>query len=168
MLLPTVMGMYFGRSRVPSETFEGMFTPREFCRAVGKVERKFMDGQFNDSHGAWRGQCLSAFYPFATGDSTSAVARLIDLLKQQPENRRVHRLIGLVYLARGRLRNATKHLDVARRLLGRERASACSLEHALYVHLESAFLQYTLLSLYVRLGRPKDARSLVEEERLHL
>jgi pentatricopeptide repeat protein len=66
------------------------------------------------------------------------------------------------------LRGATKHLELARRLLRRERASTYSLQHAIYVHLESAFLHYTLLSLYFRLGRPEDARALVEEERSNL
>lgn len=168
MLLGTAVGMYFGRSRIPSGALEGTFTAQEYCRVLGKVGRKFMIGQFNDSHGAWRGPCLSAFYPFAAGDVHSAVARLNGLLEQQPENRRIHRLIGLVHLSRGRLREATKHLDLARRLLGRERASTHSLEHALYLHLESAFLQYALLSLYFRLGRPQEARALVEEERPHL
>lgn len=168
MLLGTSVGMYFGRSRIPSGALEGMFTAREYCHAMGKVGRKFVDGQFNGSHGAWRGQCLLAFYPFSAGDFSLAVARLNGLLEQQPENRRIHRLIGLVHLSRGRLREAAKHLDLARRLLGRERLSTHGLEHALYVHLESAFLQYTLLSLYFRLDRPQDARALVEEERLHL
>jgi predicted Zn-dependent protease len=168
MLLGTTVGMFFGRSRIPSGALEGMFTAREYCRAVRKVERKFINGQFNDSHGAWRGQCLLAFYPFVAGDFSSAVGRLNDLLEQQPENRRIHRLIGLVYLSRGCLREATSHLDLARRLLRRERASIDGLEHALYVHWERAFLQYTLLSLYFRLDCPQDARALVEDERLHL
>jgi tetratricopeptide (TPR) repeat protein len=160
--------MYFGRSRIPSGALEGMFTAREYCRVVGEVERRFIDGQVNGAHGAWRGPCLPAFYPFAAGDFSSAVARLNDLLEQQPEDRRIHRLTGLVYLSWGRLREAANHIDLARRLLRRERASTCSLEHALYVHLESAFLRHTLLSLYFRLGCPQDARELVEEERLHL
>lgn len=160
--------MYFGSSRIPSGALEGMFTAREFCRAMGKVGRKFIAGQSNDSQGAWRGQCLTAFHPFAAGDVSSALAQLDGLLEEQPENRRIHRLIGLVHLSRGRLPEATRHLDLARRLLQRERAFPHSLEHALYVHLESAFLQCTLLSLYGRLGRPQDARALVEEERLHL
>jgi predicted Zn-dependent protease len=168
MLLGTRVGMYFGRSRIPSGALEGMFTAREYCRAIGKVGRRFIDGQSNDSHGAWRGQCLTAFHLFAAGDVSSALARLDRLLERQPGNRRIHRLIGLVHLSRGRWSEATKHLDLARRLLRQERASTHSLEHALYVHLEGAFLQYTLLSLYVRLGRPQDARALVEEERLHL
>lgn len=162
------VGMYFGRSRIPSGALEGMFTAQEYCRVLGKVGRRFIIGQLNDSHGAWRGPCLSAFYPFAAGDLRSAAARLNSLLEQQPENRRIHRLIGLVHLSRGRLRAAAKHLDLARRLLARERASTHGLEHALYLHLESAFLQYALLSLYFRLGRPQDARALVEEERPHL
>jgi hypothetical protein len=168
MLPGSGVGMYFGRSRIPSGALEGMFTAGESCRAMGKVGRKFIDGQANDSRGAWRGQCLTAFHPFAAGDVPAALAHLGGLLEQQPENRRVHRLIGLVHLSRGRLPEATKHLELARRLLRRERASPDSLEHALYVHLESAFLQYTLLSLYGRLGRRQDARVLVEEERRHL
>jgi tetratricopeptide (TPR) repeat protein len=168
MLLRTGVGMYFGSSRIPPGALEGTFTAREYCRAMGKVGRKFIDGHSNDSRGAWRGQCLTAFPPFAAGDVSSALARLDRLLEQQPENRRVHRLIALVYLSRGRLAEAAKHLDLARRLLRRERASPHSLEHALYLHLEGAFLQYTLLSLYGRLDRPQDARALVEEERLNL
>jgi tetratricopeptide (TPR) repeat protein len=163
MLLRTGVGMYFGSSRIPSGALEGTFTAREYCRAMGKVGRKFIDGHSNDSRGAWRGQCLTA-----SGDVSSALARLDRLLEQQPENRRVHRLIALVYLSRGRLTEAAKHLDLARHLLRRERASPHSLEHALYLHLEGAFLQYTLLSLYGRLDRPQDARALVEEERLNL
>jgi predicted Zn-dependent protease len=168
MLPDKTVGSYFGRSRIPSGALEGMFTPREYCRMVDTVERHFVDAQFNDSHGAWRGQCLPAFYSFAAGDVSSAVRVLNDLLRQQPANRRLHRLIGLVYVSQGRLRGATKHLELARRLLRRERASTYSLQHAIYVHLESAFLHYTLLSLYFRLGRPEDARALVEEERLNL
>ncbi len=168
MLPDKTVGSYFGRSRIPSGALEGMFTAREYCRMVDTVERHFVDAQFNDSHGAWRGQCLPAFYSFAAGDVSSAVRVLNDLLRQQPANRRLHRLIGLVYVSQGRLRGATKHLELARRLLRRERASTYSLQHAIYVHLESAFLHYTLLSLYFRLGRPEDARALVEEERLNL
>ena len=168
MLPDKTVGSYFGRSRIPSGALEGMFTAREYCRMVDTVERHFVDSQFNDSHGAWRGQCLPAFYSFAAGDVSSAVRVLNDLLRQQPANRRLHRLIGLVYVSQGRLRGATKHLELARRLLRRERASTNSLQHAIYVHLESAFLHYTLLSLYFRLGRPEDARALVEEERLNL
>jgi len=168
MLPDKTVGSYFGRSRIPSGALEGMFTAREYCRMVDTVERHFVDSQFNDSHGAWRGQCLPAFYSFAAGDVSSAVRLLNDLLRQQPANRRLHRLIGLVYVSQGRLRGATKHLELARRLLRRERASTYSLQHAIYVHLESAFLHYTLLSLYFRLGRPEDARALVEEEGLNL
>ncbi len=168
MLPDKTVGSYFGRSRIPSGALEGMFTAREYCRMVDTVERHFVDSQFNDSHGAGRGQCLPAFYSFAAGDVSSAVRVLNDLLRQQPANRRLHRLIGLVYVSQGRLRGATKHLELARRLLRRERASTYSLQHAIYVHLESAFLHYTLLSLYFRLGRPEDARALVEEERLNL
>jgi predicted Zn-dependent protease len=168
MLPDKTVGSYFGRSRIPSGALEGMFTAREYCRMVDTVERHFVDSQFNDSHGAWRGQCLPAFYSFAAGDVSSAVRVLNDLLRQQPANRRLHRLIGLVYVSQGRLRGATKHLELARRLLRRERTSTYSLQHAIYVHLESAFLHYTLLSLYFRLGRPEDARALVEEERLNL
>ena len=168
MLPDKTVGSYFGRSRIPSGALEGMFTAREYCRMVDTVERHFVDSQFNDSHGAWRGQCLPAFYSFAAGDVSSAVRVLNDLLRQQPANRRLHRLIGLVYVSQGRLRGATEHLELARRLLRRERASTYSLQHAIYVHLESAFLHYTLLSLYFRLGRPEDARALVEEERLNL
>ncbi len=168
MLPDKTVGSYFGRSRIPSGALEGMFTAREYCRMVDTVERHFVDAQFNDSHGAWRGQCLPAFYSFAAGDVSSAVRVLNDLLRQQPANRRLHRLIGLVYVSQGRLRGATKHLELARRLLRRERASTYSLQHAISVQLESAFLHYTLLSLYFRLGRPEDARALVEEERLNL
>jgi predicted Zn-dependent protease len=168
MLPCKTVGNYFGRSRIPSGALEGMFTAREYCHMVDTVERQFIDAQFNDSHGAWRGQCLPAFYSFAAKDVSSAVRLLNDLLRQQPANRRLHRLIGLVYVSQGCLRGATKHLELARRLLRRERASTYSLQHALYVHLESAFLHYTLLSLYFRLGRPEDARALVEEERLNL
>ena len=168
MLPDQTVGSYFGRSRIPSGALEGMFTAREYCRMVDTVKRHFVDSQFNDSHGAWRGQCLPAFCSFAAGDVSSAVRGLNDLLRQQPANRRLHRLIGLVYVSQGRLRGGTKHLEHARRLLRRERTSTYSLQHAIYVHLESAFLHYTLLSLYFRLGRPEDARALVEEERLNL
>jgi len=168
MLADKTVGSYFGRSRIPLGALEGMFTAREYCRMVDTVQHHYVDSQFNDSHGAWRGQCLPAFYSFAAGDVSSAVRLLNDLLRQQPVNRRLHRLIGLVYVSQGRLRGATKHRELARRLLRRERASPCSLQHALYVHLESGFLHYTLLSLYFRLGRPQAARALVEEERFNL
>ncbi len=113
MLPDKTVGSYFGRSRIPSGALEGMFTAREYCRMVDTVERHFVDAQFNDSHGAWRGQCLPAFYSFAAGDVSSAVRVLNDLLRQQPANRRLHRLIGLVYVSQGRLRGATEHLELA-------------------------------------------------------
>ncbi|MDO8479850.1 MAG: tetratricopeptide repeat protein [Candidatus Rokubacteria bacterium] len=120
--------------------------------------------QFSDPRDIWRDQCWPAFRDFRAGNLSAAVKLLKALLREQPENGRIYRLIGLAHLAQGRPRAARKHLERALRLLRREQAGSGSLQHALQAQLERAMLRYALLSLCVRLGRPKDARMLAAEE----
>ena len=158
------MGYYLGNRGVPSGALEGMFTAREYRLTVETVERQFVGSQLNDPRGAWRGRCQPAFDHFKIGSFSPAVRLLRELLRQQPQNWRIHRLIGLARFFQGRLPAAQKHLELARHLLKRERTTSGSLQHALHVHLEGAFLRYALLCVYLRLGRPQDARALVAEE----
>ena len=112
----------------------------------------------------WRDQCWPAFRHFRAGNLSAAVALLKEILREQPENGSIYRLIGLAHLAQGRPRAARKHLERALRLLRREQAGSDSLQHALQAGLERAMLRHALLSLCVRLGRSKDARTLAAEE----
>ncbi len=153
------MGFYAGGHRIPLDDLQVMLTPREYCGVMAAVQR-----QFSDPRDIWRDQCWPAFRHFRAGNLSAAVKLLKDLLREQPENGRIYRLIGLAHLAQGRPRAARKHLERALRLLGREQAGSGCLQDALEARLERAMLRYALLSLCVRLGRPKDARMLAAEE----
>jgi tetratricopeptide (TPR) repeat protein len=158
------MGYYLGNRGAPSGALEGMFTAREYCLTLETVERQFVGSQVNDPRAAWRGRCQPAFDCIKIGNFSAAVRLLRELLRRHPQNWRLHQLIGLARFFQGRLPAAQKHLELARRLLRRERTASGSLQHALHVHLEGAFLRYALLCVYLRLGRSQDARALVAQE----
>ncbi len=153
------MGFYVGGHRIPLEDLQVVLTPREYCGVMAAVQR-----QSSDPRDIWRDQCWPAFRHFRAGNLSAAVTLLKEILRGQPENARIYRLIGLAHLAQGRPRAAWKHLERALRLLGRQRAGSGCLQDALEVRLERAMLRYAMLSLCVRLGLPKAARMLAAEE----
>lgn len=158
------MGYYLGNGGVPSGALEGMFTAREYCLTLETVERQLLRNQLNDRRRTSRRQCYPDLDCSNLGHLPPAGRLLGALLRQQPQNWRTHRLIGLARFLQGRPRAAQKHLELARHLLRRERPTSGSLHHALHVQMEGAFLRYALLCVYLRLGRSQDARALVEEE----
>lgn len=92
-----------------------------------------------------------------------AVEALVHLVRQAPEDRVARRLLGLAYVAQRNLRAATVHLEVAYRLVKRERAVGGTLRHSLRVQYEEALVRYLLVPVYLELGRREDARVLVAE-----
>lgn len=154
------MGFYLGfrAGRMPPGEIEGTITPGEYCRVMVDVLRRLQD---RPELARTRYQPILAH--LRVGWFAAAVESLTDLLRRQPRDQYAHRLLGIAYLSLGNLRVATLHLEVARRLLKRERAASETLRDCLRVQYEEALVRYLLMPLYIRLGRLKDARALVEE-----
>ena len=90
------MGFYAGGHRIPLEDLQVMLTPREYCGVMAAAQR-----QFSDPRDIWRDQCWPAFRHFRAGNLSAAVALLKEILREQPENGSIYRLIGLAHLAQG-------------------------------------------------------------------
>lgn len=154
------MGFYLGlgAGRMPPGGIEGTITAGEYCRVMGDVLR-----ELHDRRGLMRVRYQPAVCFLRMGRSAEAVEALADLVRRAPEDQVARRLLGLAHLAQRNLRAATLHLEVAYRLLKRERTGGGTLRHSLRVQYEEALVRYLLVSLYPQLGRREDARVLVAE-----
>lgn len=134
-------------------------TAGEYCRVMDEALRRVRDRpelQRERYQPALRNLRLRRF--------SAAVASLADLVKRRPDDQLAHWLLGIVHPCRGNLRAAAEHLEVARDLLKKEGAAGETLQHSLRVRCEEALVRYVLVSLYMKMGRLKDARALMMEE----
>jgi hypothetical protein len=153
------MGLYFARPRrtIPDEP-SASITWHEYMSAL--------------SAAADPGASIAAGIIHPDGPARLAVARALDgtemvrlrtQLRRRPEEETIHRLLGLGYLARGRIELAVRHLEIALGLVGTEMQRAVGLTEAVRLQFEAATLRLVLIRLHGRLGNEARARALARE-----
>ena len=99
----------------------------------------------------------------ASGLDETETALLREQVRRRPEDETAHRLLGLTHLARGQIRPAVRHLEIAFSLVRLHAQQAVGLTDALRLQCEAATLRLVLMRLHMRLGNEDRAWSLAQE-----
>lgn len=94
----------------------------------------------------------SALDDLAAGHPVRAARAFSFLLKRQPDNATLHRMLGISYCRAGKARLATRHLERALVLLTRASTRRTSLVHSLHIEVEASVVRLALMSVYNCLG----------------
>jgi tetratricopeptide (TPR) repeat protein len=157
------MGLFFARTRrTPWDEPSASITWREYVAALSAATDPGDRG-----HGP--GRVVTSGLPYlGVGPEETALAVFSEQVRRNPEDETAHRLLGLTHLARGRIRPAVRHLEIAFRLVRRHAPRAVGLTDALQLQCEAARLRLVLIRLYMRLGRVDRACSLAQEAQVML